>query len=86
MCVTAGFLQIHLLTKPTLHVTLQTKFQYSSTLNVWYIDYLIVNLIASIQNIKLRVQKCLHPQCHFQLIDSTEANQACTEHEIKQEA
>ena len=30
--VTAGFLQINLCTKPTLRVTLQTKFQYSSTL------------------------------------------------------
>ena len=30
--VTAGFLQINLCTKPTLPVTLQTKFQYSSTL------------------------------------------------------
>ena len=30
--VTAGFLQINLCTKPTLHVTLQIKFHYSSTL------------------------------------------------------
>ena len=30
--VTAGFLQINLCTKPTLCITLQTKFQYSSTL------------------------------------------------------
>ena len=30
--VKAGFLQINLRTKPTLRVTLQTKFQYSSTL------------------------------------------------------
>ena len=30
--VTADFLQINLCTKPTLCVTLQTKFQYSSTL------------------------------------------------------
>ena len=32
VCVTAGFLQINLCTKPTLRVALQTKFQYSSTL------------------------------------------------------
>ena len=32
MGVTAGFLQMNLRMKPTLHVTLQTKFQYSSTL------------------------------------------------------
>ena len=32
--VTAGFLQISLCVKPTLHVTLQTKFQYSSTLTL----------------------------------------------------
>ena len=30
--ITADFLQINLCTKPTLCVTLQTKFQYSSTL------------------------------------------------------
>ena len=36
------------------------------------------------QNIEIReVQKCLHPQRHLQLINITEANQACTEHEIK---
>ena len=36
------------------------------------------------QNIEIgEVQKCLHPQCYLQLIDSTEANRACTEHEIK---
>ena len=55
--------------------------------NIQYIDYLIINLIASIQNIEIReVQKCLHPQCHLQSIDSTEENRACTEHKIKQEA
>ena len=32
MHATAGFLQTNLCTKPTLRVTLQTKFQYSSTL------------------------------------------------------
>ena len=30
--ITAGFLQINLYTKPTLCITLQTKFQYSSAL------------------------------------------------------
>ena len=29
------------------------------------------------------VQKCLHPQRHLQSINVTEANRACTEHEIK---
>ena len=39
------------------------------------------------QNIEIReVQKCLHPQRHLQSINVTEANRACTEHEIKQEA
>ena len=47
-------------------------------------DYLIINSIPSIQNIEIReVQKCLHPQSHLQLVDSTEANRVCTEHEIK---
>ena len=32
ICVTAGFLQINLCMNPTLYVTLQTKFYYSSTL------------------------------------------------------
>ena len=40
--------------------------------------------MASIQNIEIwEVQKYLHPQCHLQSIDSTEADQACAEHEIK---
>ena len=83
--VTAGFLQIKLHTKPTFHVTLQTKFQYSNTLKcIKYINYLIINLIGFIQNIEIReVQKCLHPQCHLQLINVTEANWACVEHGIK---
>ena len=38
----------------------------------------------SMQNIEIREdQKCLHPQRHLQLIDSKEANRACTEQEIK---
>ena len=54
---------------------------------ITYIDYLIINLMASIQNIEIQeVQKCLHPQRHLQSIDSTEENRACTEHEIKYEA
>ena len=40
--------------------------------------------MASIQNIKIReVQEYLHPQRHLQSIGSTEANRACTKHEIK---
>ena len=36
------------------------------------------------ENIEMReVQKYLHPHRHLQWIGSTEANQACTEHEIK---
>ena len=36
------------------------------------------------QNIEIQeVQKCLYPQQHLQLINVTEANGACTEHEIK---
>ena len=49
-----------------------------------YIDYLIVNSIASIQNIEIQeVQKYLHHQRHLQSIGSMEANRVCMEHEIK---
>ena len=51
MQVTASFLQINVHTKLTLRITLHTIFQYSSILNVWYIDYHIINSIASKQNI-----------------------------------
>ena len=86
MHVTEGFLQINLCMKPTLRITLQTKFQYSSTLKcmVHRLPYYYSNSIAFIQNIEIReVEKCLHPQCHLQSIDSTEANWVCTEHERK---
>ena len=40
--------------------------------------------MASIQNIEIwEDQKCLHPQCHLQLINVTEANRARTEHKIQ---
>ena len=49
-----------------------------------YIDYLIINSIASIQNIEIqKIQKYLHPQRHLQSIGSKEANRACKEQEIK---
>ena len=58
--VTAGFLQINLCTKPTLRVTLQIEFQYSSTLKC--IVHRLPYYIAFIQNNEIQeVQKCLRP-------------------------
>ena len=83
MRVTAGFLQTNLCTKPTLRVTLQTKFYYSSTLKCIVHRLPYINSINFIQNIEVReVEKCLYPQRHLQSIDSTEENRECTEHEI----
>ena len=49
-----------------------------------HIDYLIISSIALRQNIEIHeVHKYLHPQCLLEMINITEANQLCTEQEIK---
>ena len=82
--ITAGFLQINLCTKPTLRVTLQTKFHHSSILKCIVHRLPTINSIASKKNLEIQeVQKYLHPQRHLQLIGSMEENRSCTEYEIK---
>ena len=80
--LTSHFLQINACTKSSLPTKLQTKFQYISSLNALYIDYLIISLIALVQNIEIHeVWKCLHNQRHLQTINIMKANQPCTEQE-----
>ena len=51
---------------------------------IWYVAYLIIKPIASLQSIEIQdVKKYLHPQRHLQMINIMEVDRTCTEQEIK---
>ena len=54
-CITAGSQQVNVCTKPTHCANITKNFKYNSTLNVWYIDHLIISLITPLKYEKLKM-------------------------------